>query len=389
MFSQKPIMESTLDTLSFLADGIAQGIERMRAEEALRRSEAYLAAGQRLSHTGSWALNVSSGELFWSQETFSIFGFDPAKTTPSIKETFLPRIHPEDRPKVEEGLKAAGIQKRSYGLDYRIVLPDGSIRYIHDVVYPVMSETGDVVERYGVIMDVTDRKRAEEALQRSHDQLRALAARVEKVREEERTRLAREIHDGLGQALTAIKIDLSSLCHDMPAEKKHQSESIMKLADETIRSVRRISTELRPAVLDTLGPVAAVEWAAAEFEARTGIKCRLDLPLEDIVIDQERATALFRIFQETLTNVARYANATEVNVRLAEADGNLSLEVHDNGKGVSEAQISAGTSLGILGMRERALLLGGEFTITGALGEGTTVRVRLPGPQPTPPKDRK
>ncbi len=271
-------------------------------------------------------------------------------------------------------------------LNYEVII-QGRDYDVH--VEPLRNAAGEITGTVGISLDVTERMRAEEALQRSHDQLRALAARVEKVREEERTRLAREIHDGLGQALTAIKIDLSSLCHDMPAEKQHQSESIMKLADETIRSVRRISTELRPAVLDTLGPVAAVEWAAEEFEARTGIKCRLDLPLEDIVIDQERATALFRIFQETLTNVARHANATEVNVRLAEADGNLSLEVHDNGKGVSEAQISAGTSLGILGMRERALLLGGEFTITGALGEGTTVRVRIPGPQPTPPKDRK
>jgi signal transduction histidine kinase len=189
--------------------------------------------------------------------------------------------------------------------------------------------------------------------------------------------------------LTAIKIDLSSLCHDMPAEKKHQSESVMKLADETIRSVRRISTELRPAVLDTLGPLAAVEWAAEEFEARTGTRCRLDLPDDDVVIDQDGATALFRIFQETLTNVARHAGATEVNVRLAKENGDLTLEVHDNGKGVNEEQLSAGSSLGILGMRERALLLGGELTITGGPGEGTTVRVRIPEIHPASPEEGK
>jgi len=151
--------------------------------------------------------------------------------------------------------------------------------------------------------------------------------------------------------------------------------------------VRRISTELRPVVLDAVGLVAAVEWAAGEFAARTGTKCQLDLPQDDVVIDQERATAVFRIFQETLTNVARHATATEVDVRLAENDGELTLEVHDNGKGVSEEQLGSGSSLGILGMRERALLLGGELTIVGTLGEATTVSVRIPETHPTSPKD--
>jgi PAS domain S-box-containing protein len=241
----------------------------------------------------------------------------------------------------------------------------------------------------GIGRDITDFKRTEEALQKSRDQLRALAARVQSVREEERTRVAREIHDELGQALTAIKIELSSLSHDLPADKKRQSESILKLVAETIQSVRRISTELRPPILDAVGLVAAVEWAAGEFAARTGTKCRLDLPQDDVVIDGERATALFRIFQETLTNVARHANASEVNVRLADEDGNLVLEVHDNGKGVSEEQLSVASSLGILGMRERALLLGGEFTIAGALGAGTTVRVRIPKTHAAPSKDCK
>jgi PAS domain S-box-containing protein len=147
--------------------------ERKRAEEDLRRSEAYLAAGQRLSHTGSWAFNVSSGDLFWSEETFRIFGFDPATKKASVAETFFPRLHPEDRPRIERGIKEAEAVTGSYAADYRIVLPDGSVKHIHDVVYPVTNGTGQVIERYGVVMDVTERKRSEEELRRSEAYLAA------------------------------------------------------------------------------------------------------------------------------------------------------------------------------------------------------------------------
>ena len=142
--------------------------------------------------------------------------------------------------------------------------------------------------------------------------------------------------------------------------------------------MRRISTELRPVILDDVGLIAAVKWAADEFQRRTGTTVRLDLPVDDIAIDRELATALLRILQETFTNVARHANATHVSVRLTEEDRSLTLEIRDNGKGISDAHVSARTALGILGMRERALMLGGEFAISGAPGEGTIVRVRIP-----------
>jgi PAS domain S-box-containing protein len=240
----------------------------------------------------------------------------------------------------------------------------------------------------GIGEDITERKRAEEQLQRSFKQLRELTARLQSVREEERAKVAREIHDELGQALTAIKIDLASLIRAPRADQKEElekTESILKLVDQTILSVRRIATELRPAILDDLGLVAAVEWAAEEFDARTGTNCRLDLPDEDIVIDQDRTTAIFRIFQETLTNVSRHAEATQVDVRLGREDGNIVLEVRDYGRGIGEEQFAASRSLGILGMRERALLLGGVLTIRGAPGKGTIVRVVIPEVNPLPP----
>ncbi len=364
-----------------LPDGSTIGIgtdvtEQKRAENELRRSEAYLAAGQRLSRTGSWAWVVGTDKVFWSQETFRIFEFDPENTTASLANTFLSRIHPDDRPRIEQGLA----QTEHFSVDYRIVLPDGSIRHIHDVVYTTANEAGQIVERYGVVMDITDRKLAEEERQRSFDQLRALAGRLQTAREEERTRVAREIHDQLGQALTSIKIDLSSWVDDSPLRNpgSERIDSILKLVDETIKSVRRIATELRPGVLDDLGLVAAIEWAAEEFEARTGTKCRLMLSELDQRPNRERDTALFRILQETLTNVARHADATSVDIHLFRELGSVILKIQDNGCGTTPERLFAPTSLGIRGMKERALLLGGDLVIRSSREEGTTVLVRVP-----------
>jgi signal transduction histidine kinase len=258
---------------------------------------------------------------------------------------------------------------------------DGSLLNLSVWNVALRGASGEIVGFMGIMADVTELTRAREESQHSLEQLRALAAHLQTIREEERTSVAREIHDQLGQALTAIKLDLSSLARKLPSDREQRwkrTASILKLVDETIRSVRRISTELRPGMLDDLGLVATVEWAAEEFATRTGTKCRLDLPQESIAVDPQTATAVFRILQETLTNVARHANASEVNVRLAKRDGDLTLEVHDNGRGITEGEISSAGSLGILGMRERALLLGGEVTVRGAPGKGTTVSVRVP-----------
>jgi len=219
-------------------------------------------------------------------------------------------------------------------------------------------------------------------LQGSFEQLRALAARLQHVREEERTNVAREIHDELGQALTSIKIDLAALVEDLPSGTNPavaRAKAVMQVVDDTIQRVRRISTELRPGVLDDLGLVAAVEWAAGEFQKRTGVKCDVSVPAEDeLSMDRDRATALFRILQETLTNVARHAKATHVRVRLTNYDHTVTLEVRDNGRGIDESRLLGRQSLGMLGMKERALLLGGELVIESTPGAGTTVIVRIP-----------
>lgn len=238
-----------------------------------------------------------------------------------------------------------------------------------------------------------ERLRAEQALQlasrRNQEmvtRLRALTARLESIREEERTSIAREIHDELGQQLTATRFDLvrlkSSLQKaaaqgDPVAPLLDRFTEITALVDSTIRQVRRIATELRPSVLNTFGLVAAIVWLAGDFQKRTGIHCVYEGP-EDMETGSDLSTTGFRICQEALTNVTRHAAATEVTIRLRVENGWLLLEVRDNGKGVSEEALARTNSLGILGMRERAQIAGGEFDIVGSAGSGTTIVARLP-----------
>jgi signal transduction histidine kinase len=220
-----------------------------------------------------------------------------------------------------------------------------------------------------------------ERLRASEENLRALAARLQSVREEERSRIAREIHDQLGQALTGLKMDLTWLNARLPAGQRPLAEkvkSMFKLIDDTIGSVRKIASLLRPEVLDQLGLAAAVGWQARDFQMRTGIRCKVTLPTETIAAEPELSTAAFRIFQELLTNVARHSGATRVEVSMRSDAGRLVLEVQDNGRGISEAELSGSKSLGLLGMRERATLFGGSVEFSGAGGKGTRVSVVLP-----------
>ena len=220
-----------------------------------------------------------------------------------------------------------------------------------------------------------------EDLRSSRERLRALAAHLQDARENERSLIAREIHDELGSMLTGLKIDLSWLAGRLPADQMsllEKTQTMSKLVSNIIQSVRRISTDLRPGMLDDLGLVAAIEWQTQEFQARTGICAQFKSRLGNGQFDRELDTAVFRILQETLTNVARHANATRVDITLRAKVNSVVLTVGDNGKGITRRQISHRTSLGILGMRERALLLGGEVIIVGLPGKGTTVTVEIP-----------
>jgi signal transduction histidine kinase len=223
-------------------------------------------------------------------------------------------------------------------------------------------------------------------LRRSNEQLRALTGHLQFVREEERTRIAREVHDELGQALTGLKMDLSWLSGKLPGDRViiRKIKSMTDQIDATIQTVRRISTELRPGVLDSLGLSAAIEWQTQEFQERTGIQTEVTIDLKDDIWDRDFSTACFRIFQETLTNIIRHAKADRVTVRLAQVDQELILTVRDNGRGITEKEIVHARSIGLIGMRERVAQVGGEVFFFGLPGRGTTVTMRVPMPSPAP-----
>ena len=242
-------------------------------------------------------------------------------------------------------------------------------------------EKGEIIGAVGNSRDISDQKQSEAELKSSREQLRALTEHMHQVREKERTLIAREIHDELGQALTALKMDVSWIERNLPEKIESLPEkikSMSELINETLKTTKEIIYELRPTILDDFGLEAALEWYANEFQNRTEITCEVHTYIEKLILDQNRSTTIYRIFQESLTNAARHANATRVNVNIKEDNGNLVLRVKDNGKGITEEQINNSKSFGLIGMSERLLLLKGNLEVCGVKDKGTTIVATIP-----------
>jgi signal transduction histidine kinase len=506
--------------------------------------ERQLEVAQRITHIGSWEWNASTNEVTWSAELYRIYDIDPG--TPLSFETFLSRIHPEDRERVQRQISDAMQRGGRFSHLDRVVWRDGTVRELDTAGEVMLDAAGKPVGLIGTSRDVTEERTRARAVQRSRqlqgcertaleqlaagkplldvlsvivrgieeveprmiasllligpsgkrfwqciapslprsynlalegaeigpvagscgtaayrreqvfvanvstdplwvdykhlveplglracwsspiiatdgrvlgtfavyyrearlpdadereliarathvagiaierreldDQLRALSARIEAVRERDRTAIAREIHDELGQALTALKMDIAWVQRRLPNVERPITDKLVEItraADEIIGSIRRISAELRPGILDDLGLVAAIEWQADEFSQRSGIPCDLTCSIGEIQLERELATGVFRVFQESLTNVVRHANATRIHVRLYLRHGNIVLEVGDDGIGVPE--LTPQSSLGLLGMRERARRLDGTCEVRpGESGKGTLVVLKVP-----------
>ena len=272
---------------------------------------------------------------------------------------------------------------KSYEYEITWPMPTGR-RYYSVRFSPELDLNGSVINVLAIARDLTERKLAEEKLKATSEQLRALSARMQSAREEEATRIAREIHDELGAALSSLRWDLEDVDEaisenqSLPQELRKKIAAMVTLTDTTINTVRRISSEMRPIALDVLGLIEAIEWQARQFQDRTGIIVQFDCTLENIDLSLEQSTAVFRIFQEGLTNILRHAEATRVNIQMGQEDREFILTINDNGRGITDDEKSGQRTLGLLGMRERATLIGGKIDITGFEGQGTIVTLRIP-----------
>ena len=334
--------------------------------------------------------DLESRIVLWTKGAEQLYGFSKAEALGRVSHDLFQTEFAQGREYVDELLRRVGhwkgelVHRNSDGK--RLIVASQQIVY--------RDTTGQPARILEVNADITALKNAERnlreseaALSRSAEQLRALAARLQQAREEEAIRIARELHDQLGRCLTALKMDVDAIQRGLPGDAAagNNSQAVLekvkrmsRTLDETVQTVRRISAELRPGVLDDLGLAAAIEWQAKEFQRRSGLNCVLRLPEEDLVLTRDPATALFRIFQESLTNVARHAQATKVWVTLNEEEGAIVLEIEDDGIGISSVQLADRRSLGLLGMRERVAVFDGEIEFSGVPGQGTAVVVRMP-----------
>jgi PAS domain S-box-containing protein len=356
--------------------------ERKEMEERLRVANERLTAVIQSSPVGIVILDGEGICELWNTASESIFGWQESEVLGRPLPTVPPGSSEEHRELRERVMKDEAFT------DLEVVRQrkDGSPVLISLSTAPLRNSNGVITGLLGLMVDISQRKRAQEELRRSRDGLRALATRLHTIREEERMRISREVHDELGQSLTSMKMDLSWVMKRLvnpPAEDSHplmreRLEQAMQQIDRTIKSVREIATTLRPSVLDELGLAAAIDWQTGDFEKRTGIRCDWSMPAFPIPVGPEEATAVFRIFQEMLTNVARHAQATAVRVQLLITKEGLTLEVRDNGCGISESALAGMDSLGLLGMRERAAQCGGSVTIRRNPEGGTVAKVRIP-----------
>jgi PAS domain S-box-containing protein len=363
--------------------GVATDItERKRTEQALQEQRTLLAEAQKVAGLGCWEWDPASGRVTWSEQLYRIFGVEPQGYRPSF-ESYLERVHPEDRQQTGAMVARALMDGRPFGFDERILRPDGSLRYLRSRGEVVRDPEGRVLKLLGACFDVTEQKGSEAALREAAASLQALTRRLVEAEEAERRRIARELHDRVGQNLSALNINLDIVLGELgesgPHELRVRLRDSLALVDGTLQTIENVMAELRPPLLDEYGLGAALGWHAEEYSRRTGLAIEFDDLARSRIRDlrPEGAAALFRIAQEALSNIARHANARKVRLLLESDERELALTISDDGAGFDPGAAPA-TRWGMTAMRERALAAGGQLEIDSAPGRGTTVRAAVP-----------
>jgi PAS domain S-box-containing protein len=355
--------------------------DRHRIDAALRESEERLRLTIDAGKCGIWDWDVAANHVTCSGRVYELHGLTP-ETFGGRAEDFLAVIHPEDMNRVEEAIRRTLEEHVDYGIEYRVVHPGtGEVRWVWTSGRVLFDREGKPLRMLGAALDTTERRRAEEGLLASHEQLRRLAHRLDEVREEELTRVSREVHDELGHALTALRLDLGWLLPKLSRNRepvRRKADEMLRLVDDAIDTVGRIASGLRPPILEDLGLAAAVEGLLERFANQTGTEIELLAAKDDVPRTARRA--LYRIVQEALTNIARHAHASQVRVVLECSADLVLLEVADDGVGIQAGMFGKRGSLGLVGMRERAAAIGADFQVQTRPGGGTLIRVALPRP---------
>jgi len=380
LVSKFPVFDATgaVTAIGVVASDIT---DRRVTEQALREQRTLLAEAQKIAGLGSWEWDPDSGRVSWSEELYRIFGVTAQDVPPSF-ENYLERLHPEDRQQSGSMVARALIDNRPFSMLERVVRPGGELRYVRSQGDVVRNERGKPIKVLVACFDITEQRHSESALRQAAQDLHGLTRRLVQAEEAERRRLARELHDRVGQSLSALNINLDIISRDsqaLPPALRQRLEDSLGLVDGTLQSIESVMADLRPPLLDEYGLAAALGWHSEEWTRRTGVQVTVTDRTPDAAkgARPEAAVALFRIAQEALNNVLKHAQAKSVRIDVSATDEELVLDVHDDGRGFDPRAARRGR-WGMTTMRERAEAAGGQLHVDATPGQGTRIHARVP-----------
>lgn len=379
--SENKVPLENVQFMENMATLIGEAVHRFSVEQALRLSESRLVEAQRMAHLGNWDWDIVKNTLWWSDEVYRIFGLEPQQFG-ATNEAFLSCVHPEDRELVKEAMNEAVCSHKTHSIGYRVIRPDGSERIVHEQAEVLYDKEKKPVRMMGTVQDVTEFKQAEERILADQVALRSLTSELQLAEERERRRLARDLHDSLGQILAMSKREIVGLQKSAPAKTAASLKAVANQLDQAIKEARTLSFELSPSVLYDLGFEVALEELAERFYRERKIDCRFENNDEPKPLEEAIAVLLYRSVRELLINVAKHANATTAKISLERIENKLHITVEDNGDGfdvsVLDSQSRQPKGFGVLSVRERLRHIGGHFEIQSGNGSGTKVTLVAP-----------